>query len=81
MTNSGGTVVVTRRYDSFGNLETGATNGYAFTGREWDTETGLAYLQSQIHDPKMGRFLSEILLDSPVVTISIYMSTTVRRIR
>lgn len=45
-TTSAGAVTATRRYDAFGNLELGATNGYAFTGREWDTETGLAYYRA-----------------------------------
>lgn len=58
-TNSAGAVTGSRRYDSFGNFEVGATIGYAFTGREWDTEADLAYYRARYYDPKVGRFLSE----------------------
>jgi RHS repeat-associated protein len=34
-------------------------SGYAFTGREWDAETGLYYYRARYYDPKIGRFLSE----------------------
>jgi RHS repeat-associated protein len=59
MTNSAGAVTSTRRYDAFGNFDLGATNGYAFTGREWDAETGLSYYRARYYDPRIGRFLSE----------------------
>lgn len=43
-TNSAQQVTLTRTYDPFGNLTSGAaTSGYAFTGREWDAEIGLYY--------------------------------------
>jgi RHS repeat-associated protein len=58
-TNSAGAVTASRRYDAFGNLELATTNGYAFTGREWDSETGLYYYRARYYDPKIGRFLSE----------------------
>jgi RHS repeat-associated protein len=58
-TNSTGGVTATRRYDAFGNLELGATNGHSFTGREWDSETGLYYYRARYYDPKIGRFISE----------------------
>jgi RHS repeat-associated protein len=60
MTNSLGQVIFTRQYDAFGNLEVGATQGsYAFTGREWEPETGLYYYRARYYDPKIGRFISE----------------------
>jgi RHS repeat-associated protein len=31
----------------------------AFTGREWDPETGLYYYRARYYDPSIGRFLSE----------------------
>ena len=58
-TNSAGAVLTSRRYDAFGNLELGVTNGYAFTGREWDGESGLYYYRFRYYDPRIGRFISE----------------------
>src|SRR5262249_57332646 len=49
-----------RRYDAWGSLESGATvGGPAFTGHEWDPESGLSYYRARYYDPKLGRFLSE----------------------
>jgi RHS repeat-associated protein len=31
----------------------------AFTGREWDSETRLAYYRARYYDPRLGRFTSE----------------------
>jgi RHS repeat-associated protein len=31
----------------------------AFTGREWDPETGFYYYRARYYDPKVGRFISE----------------------
>jgi RHS repeat-associated protein len=60
MTNASATVTLTRKYDPWGNpIQGSATSGYAYTGREWDTETGLAYYRARYYDPKIGRFLSE----------------------
>jgi RHS repeat-associated protein len=58
-TNAAGAVVASKRYDAFGNLELGAANGAAFTGREWDSETGLYYYRARYYDPRVGRFIGE----------------------
>ena len=60
VTRSNGAVSLTRQYDPWGNIIEGSTaSGYAFTGREWDAETGLYYYRARYYDPKIGRFISE----------------------
>ena len=59
-TNAAGAVTLAREYDPYGNLLSGAsTAGYAFTGREWDAETGLYYYRARYYDPSLARFVSE----------------------
>jgi RHS repeat-associated protein len=59
-TNSSGQVSPAYRFDSYGTPVDGhETGGFAFTGREWDPESGLYYYRSRYLDPVMGRFLSE----------------------
>jgi RHS repeat-associated protein len=58
-TNSSGAAVSTFKYNAFGVLESGAPAPYAFTGREWEPESGLYYYRARYYDPKIGRFLSE----------------------
>jgi RHS repeat-associated protein len=59
MTDGNGASVATRRYGAFGVFEAGTTNGYAFTGREWDSETGLHYYRARYYDPRISRFINE----------------------
>src|SRR5262249_8317877 len=57
-TSSAGIVSLNREYDSWGNLLQGGTvGGYAFTGREGDSEIGLQYSRAR-YAPSIGRFLS-----------------------
>lgn len=59
-TDPTGSVTLTRQYDPWGKLVLGSSAGrYAFTGREWDPETGLYYYRARYYDPNLGRFLSE----------------------
>ena len=58
-TDGSGVVTNTLRYDAWGNIETGARDGFAFTGREWDPETGLYYYRARYYDPGAGRFINE----------------------
>ena len=58
-TNSSGAVASTFKYNAFGVLESGAPSPYAFTGREWEPESGLYYYRARYYDPKIGRFISE----------------------
>lgn len=58
-TSATGAVTLSRDYDPYGNLLSGASqSGYAFTGREWDAETGLYYYRQRYYDPRQGRFIS-----------------------
>jgi RHS repeat-associated protein len=58
-TSAAGAVTNTLRYDAWGNIEAGARDGFAFTGREWDPETGLYYYRARYYDLRAGRFISE----------------------
>jgi len=50
-------------YDSFGNILSQTdpliATRYAFTGREFDAETGLHYYRARYYDGAIGRFVSE----------------------
>ena len=62
LSNSTGALANTYTYDSFGNLtaSTGTLRNYLeYTGREFDTETGIYYYRARYYDPTTGRFLSE----------------------
>ena len=60
VTDSAGAPSLTREYDPWGNLLQGSTaGGYAFTGREWESETNLYYYRARYYDAKVGRFVSE----------------------
>ena len=55
-----GTMVQENIYDAFGNLQAGNNvSQYAFTGREYDAETGLYYYRARYYDPELGRFISK----------------------
>ena len=50
------------KYDSYGRIlsQTGTPQAaYAFTGREYDSESGLYYYTARYYDSGIGRFLSE----------------------
>jgi RHS repeat-associated protein len=62
LSNSAATIANTYTYDSFGKLvaSTGTqTNPFRFTGREFDSETGLYNYRSRHFDPVIGRFTEE----------------------
>ncbi|MFN0278161.1 MAG: RHS repeat-associated core domain-containing protein [Pyrinomonadaceae bacterium] len=60
ITDDGGNVIETNGYDSFGN-PTNSTfhTRYQFTGREFDSFTGLQYSRARWYHPQIGRFISE----------------------
>jgi RHS repeat-associated protein len=54
--------VTSYAYDSFGNKTASSgslTNFFRYTGREFDTETGLYFNRARYLDPSTGRFISE----------------------
>jgi RHS repeat-associated protein len=63
ISDSSGTLIDTIIYDSYGNVtsETNATNGdrFKFTGREYDSSTGLYYYRARYYDPAVGRFMRQ----------------------
>jgi RHS repeat-associated protein len=58
-TTSAGSVALTRQYDAWGNLQAGAVSGYAFTGREWDSETAIYHFRARHLEATTGRFMSQ----------------------
>jgi RHS repeat-associated protein len=62
LSSSAGVVANTYTYDSFGNTtaSTGTLRNYfQYTGREFDSETGIYEYRARYYDPTAGRFLSE----------------------
>jgi RHS repeat-associated protein len=62
LTNSSGAAAQTYTYDSYGNVTASSgslTNPFQYTGREFDSETGMYYYRARYFDPSTGRFLSE----------------------
>src|SRR3989344_6185181 len=63
ITNNTGTIVQSIRYNSFGNITTISNPSfiqpYAWTGREYDIESGFYYLRNRYYDPRTGRFTTK----------------------
>jgi RHS repeat-associated protein len=63
LVNNSGAVVNHLVYDSYGQVisesNPAVDTRYLFTGREFDSETGLYYYRARYYDQTMGRFLSE----------------------
>ena len=62
LTDETGAIVRAYAYDAFGRIvaETGTLeNPYAYTGREFDAESGLYFYRARYYDAQMGRFISE----------------------
>jgi RHS repeat-associated protein len=58
-TDASSAPTLTREYDPWGNpLQGSTTSGYAFTGREWDSEAGVYYYRARYYDPRLARFAS-----------------------
>jgi len=62
LTDSAGNVVKSYTYKSFAEIysESGSlSQPFTFTGREYDTESGLYYYRARYYDPRAGRFLTK----------------------
>jgi RHS repeat-associated protein len=62
----GGEAIQRYSYDAFGwgldyqvRYAEQVIQPYGFTGREWDSETGLYYYRARYYDPRIGRFISK----------------------
>lgn len=65
LSNSSGGIIHEYRYDAFGRIELGGSQGgYSFTGREYDGETNLFYYRARYYDAESARFLSEDPIES-----------------
>ncbi|MHB8882686.1 MAG: RHS repeat domain-containing protein [Thermodesulfovibrionales bacterium] len=63
LTDSAGNVVQSYEYDAYGKithrLNASFEQPFTFTGREYDSETGLYYYRMRYYDSEIGRFISE----------------------
>jgi len=62
LTNTSGALSNSYTFDSFGQLATHSgtlANPFEYTGREFDSETGLYFNRARYRDPQVGIFLSE----------------------
>ena len=62
LSDATGAIASTYIFDEFGNqtASTGSiTNPFRFTGREFDTETGINFYRARYYDQGVGRFMSE----------------------
>ena len=70
-----GTVAAAYTYDSFGKITqvTGTLNQpFAYTGREYDAETGLYYYRARHYDPSLGQFIQSDPIGFAAGDLNIY---------
>ena len=73
LANSSGSVISSTNYDSFGNASNSTfPSRYQYTGREYDSFTGLHYYRARFYDAKLGRFISEDPIGLASGEINIY---------
>ncbi len=61
LSDATGTMVQTYGYDAFGNVVAtgGVSQPFMFTGREYDSETGMYFYRARYYDPQAGRFVTK----------------------
>lgn len=63
ITDATGALINTTQYDSYGHIlsqsNPAVADQLAFTGREFDSETGNYYYRARYYDPNLGKFQSE----------------------
>jgi len=61
LSDATGTMVQQYSYDAFGNVvATGSVaQPFMFTGREYDSETGMYFYRARYYDPAVGRFVTK----------------------
>ncbi|MGH9509298.1 MAG: RHS repeat-associated core domain-containing protein [Terriglobales bacterium] len=62
MTDGAGSAAASYVFDSFGKQtspEGGVTNGFRYTARGLDSETGLYYYRARYYNPAAARFVNE----------------------
>lgn len=60
LADASGAITESNSYDSFGNASNSSfSSRYQFTGREFDSFTGLQYNRARWYNPQIGRFISE----------------------
>ncbi|QYU68255.1 efflux RND transporter permease subunit [Leptolyngbya sp. 15MV] len=59
LADASGNLTSSANYDSFGNSTNNLPTRYQYTGREYDSFSGLQYNRARWYDPKIGRFFSE----------------------
>ena len=80
ISNSTAAIINSDTYDTFGNLtaSTGSFgNPFQYTGRDFDSETGLRYYRARYYDPAIGRFIRSRILPR-LGTISMFMRMTIQ---
>jgi len=77
LTDQNGSVIEQQTYDSFGNSTGSSLTRYTYTGREFDSDTGLYYYRARWYDPQVGRFISEdpIGFDADDVNLYAYVGS------
>ncbi len=77
LTDLNGNIIANIDYDAYGNpiingSDLDKADRFMFTGREYDTTTGLYYYRSRYYDPEIGRFMSEDRIGFAGADVNLY---------